>query len=112
VKTARQSDRVTWWRMGRAATHGYGLAKALAMAEDVTVRESRQLFLDGVHGRPRPRVRPLPAITYTARQVERGFWTYDLEWTDGSRPMLVSVGECGSRREAEAHARDHIRELR
>ncbi len=59
MKQARQSDKVTWWRMGCAAAHRYGHEKALQMANDIIVAESQRLFLDGVEGRPRPRVRPI-----------------------------------------------------
>ncbi len=40
-------------------------------------------------------------VTYTVRQVHRGFWTYDLCYHDEGFRFEYSVGECRSRREAE-----------
>lgn len=58
MKTARQSDKVTWWAMGRTAVTRYGKDKALKMADDITNAGCKVLFLSGVNGEPRPRVRP------------------------------------------------------
>jgi hypothetical protein len=43
-------------------------------------------------------------VTYTVRQVHRGFWTYDLCYEDEGFRFEYSVGECHSRREAERKA--------
>lgn len=48
-------------------------------------------------------------VTYTVRQVHRGFWTYDLCHEDEGFWFEYSVGECHSRREAERKAADAAR---
>jgi len=57
MQASRTSDKVRWWQMGRAAVANYGLERALEIAASIKVEGIRNLFLDGVHGRPRPRVR-------------------------------------------------------
>ncbi len=59
MKTARTSDRVIWWRMGVTSRTKHGRDRALEMAEQIISAGTRQLYLDGVEGRPRPRVRPI-----------------------------------------------------
>jgi hypothetical protein len=48
-------------------------------------------------------------ITYTVRQVHRGFWTYDLCYRDEGCRMEYSVGECHSRRDAEKQAKSAVK---
>jgi len=65
MKTTRQADSVTWWRMGRSAVARYGYAHALEMASDIMTEGNRRLFLAGANGEPRPTVRrPPPFSTY------------------------------------------------
>jgi len=54
---ARQSDKVTWWKMGRTAARMKGVEKAREMALTIKSEGIRNLFLLGVNGKPRPRVR-------------------------------------------------------
>ena len=61
MKTARQSGKVTWWSMGKAAVTKYGTEHALEMANDINTPACRELFLSGVRDEPRPRVRPVVA---------------------------------------------------
>lgn len=52
MKTARQSDAVTWWKMGKAAkAKGYDVAK---WAADIKYVAARRLFLAGANGEPKP----------------------------------------------------------
>lgn len=51
------SDKVVWWRMGRNAARLHGKEKALEMAELIKVAGIRNLFLSGVRGEPRPKLR-------------------------------------------------------
>jgi hypothetical protein len=51
----------------------------------------------------------MPTITYTVRQVSRGFWTYDLCFHDEGSRFEYSVGEAHSRREAERKAKQAVR---
>lgn len=61
MNTARQSDAVTWWRMGRAAkAQGYDIQK---WAGDIRSPVARKLFLAGANGEPKPT---------TARRVTKG----------------------------------------
>jgi len=57
MNASRQSDRVTWWKMGRTAVAKYGLREALELAATIKYEGVRRDFLDGVHHRPRPKVR-------------------------------------------------------
>jgi len=58
MKTARRSDKVMWWAMGRASAAKHGADKATAMAEAIISAGVKALYLAGVRGEPRPRVRP------------------------------------------------------
>lgn len=52
MKTARQSDAVTWWKMGKAAkAKGYDVEK---WADDIKYVAARRLFLAGARGEPKP----------------------------------------------------------
>ena len=56
MRSARQSDLVSWWKMGRnAKLRGHDIAKWASQIKNERVRE---LFLAGASGEPRPRVRP------------------------------------------------------
>jgi hypothetical protein len=57
MKTARQSDIITWWRMGRNASIRYGIDKALQMSDDITSTGAKRLWRSGALGEPKPRVR-------------------------------------------------------
>ncbi len=48
--------------------------------------------------------------SFVVRQVSRGFWTYDIMHNE-SAGIEYSVGECGSRRDAEKRARAVCRDL-
>lgn len=58
MKTARQTDSVTWWQMGRNAVARYGYSHAIEMAQDIHSEGAYKLFLSGANGEPRPAVRP------------------------------------------------------
>ena len=58
MKTARTSDMVIWWRMGATCRARQGEEKAREMAGQIITEGNRRLFLDGVEGKPKPRVRP------------------------------------------------------
>jgi hypothetical protein len=55
MKTARQSDAVTWWAMGRTARARYGYEHAREMSQDIITEGNRRLFMAGANGDPRPR---------------------------------------------------------
>lgn len=59
MRASRGSDKVRWWRMGKTAVATLGEAKAREMAASIKVEGIRNLFLLGVNGKPRPRVRPV-----------------------------------------------------
>ena len=59
MKASVQSDKVRWWQMGRAAVANYGILRALQIAKAIKYDGTRALFLSGVNGEPRPRVRPV-----------------------------------------------------
>ena len=76
MKTARHSDKVVWWQMGRTAQRrGYDVA---TMASEIACAGPRQLFLDGAEGKPRPRVRPVRTFevraTCTERNMDNQLW--------------------------------------
>jgi len=58
MKTSRQSDSVTWWKMGRNAATLYGLDRALQMSADIRQSGARLLFRSGALGERKPRTRP------------------------------------------------------
>lgn len=57
MKTARQSDKVTWWAIGRSAVAKHGYEHAMEMAEDIITEGNRKLFKSGANGEPRPRLK-------------------------------------------------------
>jgi len=59
VKASRQSDSVTWWKMGRTAATLHGVDRALQMSADITSSGARLLFRSGALGERRPRTRPV-----------------------------------------------------
>lgn len=61
MKTARQSDNITWWRMGRNAAARFGVDKALQMSDDIRATGAKLLFRSGALGGPKPRARRLVA---------------------------------------------------
>jgi hypothetical protein len=52
------SDKVRWWQMGRAAKAQHGVDKATELAKTIKYDGIKALFLSGVNGEKRPRVRP------------------------------------------------------
>ena len=56
---SRGSDKVRWWSMGRAAVARLGRDRAIEMAAGIKYDGIRALFMSGVNGKPRPRVRPI-----------------------------------------------------
>lgn len=54
MKCARQSDAVSWWKMGRTAALRHGLDKALQMSDDIKSSGARLLWRNGALGQNRP----------------------------------------------------------
>jgi hypothetical protein len=54
MKSARRSDAVSWWQMGKTSKkRDMDVAK---IASDIRDPVLRQLFLDGAAGKPRPQI--------------------------------------------------------
>ncbi len=73
MKASRRADGVTWWSMGCASRHTRGVEQAREMASDIISEGARRLFLSGVNGEPKPKVR---AIQPPPNKIE---WTPEMD---------------------------------